>query len=67
MEKIGYILLFAVALCWFIAMLAGLIVSFPVGIIGLVAIIGLGLLFIKALKERLAAGKRDRYSKEVEK
>lgn len=67
MEKIGYILLIIVAGCWFIAMLVGLIAAFPVGIIGLVAIVGFGLLFIKAFKERLAAKKEDRYSKDIEK
>lgn len=67
MEKVAYILLIIVALCWFIAMLAGLIAFSPIGIIGLIAIIGFGLLFIKVFKERLNARKKDRYSKEVEK
>lgn len=67
MEKIAYILLTIVAICWLIAMFAGMVAAFPVGLIGLVAIIGFGLLFVKALKERLKDQKNDRYSKDVDK
>jgi hypothetical protein len=37
------------------------------GIIGLVTIIGFGLLFIKALTDRLASKKDDKYSRDVKK
>jgi hypothetical protein len=67
MEKIAYILLSIVALCWLIGMLAGMIAAFPFGIIGLVAMLGIGLLFIKVLKERLSSKEDDYYSKKVEK
>ncbi len=67
MEKIAYIILAIVAIGWLIAMIAGMIVTFPVGIIGLVIILAFGLLFTKALKERLVSRKNDRYSKDVEK
>ena len=67
MEKIAYILLLIVVICWFVAMIAGMVAAFPAGIIGLIAIVGFGLLFIKVLKERLKDQKQDRYSKEVEK
>lgn len=67
MEKTAYIILLIVTAVWFIAMIVGLIAAFPVGLIGLLAIVGLGLLFIKVLKERLASSKEDRYSREVEK
>lgn len=67
MEKTAYIILLIVTAAWLIAMIVGLIVAFPVGLIGLLAIVGLGLLFIKVLKERLTSSKEDRYSKEVEK
>lgn len=67
MEKIAYIILLIVAIGWIIAMIAGMVAAFPVGIIGLVVILAFGLLFVKALKERLASMKDDRYSKDVEK
>lgn len=67
MEKIAYVILIIAAICWLIAMVAGMIAAFPFGIIGLVIIVGLGLLFAKALKERLTSRKDDRYSKDVEK
>lgn len=67
MEKGAYIILGFIAICWLIAMIVGAIVTFPVGLIGLLAIIGLGMLFIKVLKERIKASKGDRYSKDVEK
>lgn len=67
MENIGYILLAIVAVCWLIAMIAGMIVAFPVGIIGLVAIVGIGFLFAKVVKDRLANKEDDHYSKTVEK
>ena len=67
MEKIAYVLLLIVAICWLVAMIAGMITIFPAGIIGLIAITGFGLLFIKALKERLKDQKNDHYSREVEK
>jgi hypothetical protein len=67
MEYIGYILLAIVALCWLIAMIVGMIVAFPWGIIGLVAIIGFGFLFAKVIKDRLANKEDDHYSKTVDK
>lgn len=67
MEKIAYIILAIVAIGFLIAMIAGMVAVFPVGIIGLVVILAFGLLFVKALKERLASRKDDRYSKDVEK
>ena len=67
MERTAYILPAAVAAVWIIVMVAGLVAAFPVGIIGLVVIFALGLLFIKALKERLASKEDDHYAKNVEK
>jgi hypothetical protein len=67
MEKTGYILLAIVAFCWLIAMLVGMIAAFPLGIIGLIAIVGFGILFIKVLSERLSSKEDDYYSKNVEK
>ena len=67
MEKTAYFILLLVVLVWLVAMVVGMVAAFPMGLIGLVAIVGLGLLFVKALKERLSSSKTDRYTKEVEK
>jgi len=67
MEKIGYILLSVVAFCWIIAIFIGVVVAFPVGLIGLIAIIGIGLLFAKVIKDRLKNKEDDHYSKNVNK
>ena len=67
MENIGYILLGIAAVCWIIAVIVGVIVAFPVGIIGLIAIIGIGFLFAKVIKDRLENKEDDHYSKNVEK
>ncbi len=64
-EKIGYILLALVAVFWLGAMVFGLIASLPVGVMGIIAIAGLGVLFIKVLKERLENKEDDYYSKNV--
>ncbi len=66
MEKIGYILIGSVALLWIVGMVAGMIVAFPYGIIGLVVLAGFGLLFAKVLKERLASKEDDYYSKNIQ-
>jgi hypothetical protein len=67
MEKIGYVLLLIVAVCWLIAMLVGMIAAFPLGIIGLLAILGIGFLFAKVVRDRLTNKEDDHYSKTVEK
>lgn len=66
MEKIGYILIGSVALLWIVGMVAGMIVAFPYGIIGLVVLAGFGLLFTKVLKERLSSKENDYYSKNIQ-
>ena len=67
MENIGYILLLIVVVCWLIAILWGLIAAFPAGLIGLVAIAGIGFLFAKVIKDRLVNKEDDHYSKNVDK
>jgi hypothetical protein len=67
MEQLGYWLLGIVAVGWLIAVFAGIIATFPVGIIGLVAIIGIGVLFIKVLSDRMNSSEDDYYDKTVEK
>ena len=65
-EKIGYTLLGLLALLWLVAMLTGLVIAFPFGLIGLIALVGIGALFMKVCKERLTNKEDDYYSKNVE-
>ena len=66
-EKIGYACLAVVAACYVIAMIVGVIAALPYGIVFLVALLGVGVLFVKVLKERLGNREDDHYSKNVEK
>ncbi|MCB1776779.1 MAG: hypothetical protein KDI50_05010, partial [Candidatus Competibacteraceae bacterium] len=65
MEKIAYMLLTIVAGCWIIAIIAGMIAAFPVGIIGFITIVGIGLLFVKVIRDRLANKEDDYYSNNI--
>jgi uncharacterized membrane protein YraQ (UPF0718 family) len=67
MEKLAYILLIIVAAIWIVAILMGMIMAFPYGLIGLVVIIAVGLLFAKVIKDRLSNKEDDYYSKNVDK
>jgi len=67
MEKTGYIILILVTIAWIIAWIVGMFENIWIGIIGLLTIIGLGFLFIKALTDRLTSKKDDKYSREVKK
>lgn len=67
MEYLGYILLAIVAVVWFIVVLIGIVAAFPYGLIGFVALGGIGLLFAKVVKDRLESEEDDYYSKNVEK
>lgn len=67
MEKTAYIILIIVTIAWIIAWIIGMFENVWLGIIGLATIVGLGILFIKALTDRLASKKDDKYSKDVEK
>ena len=66
-EKIGYLCLGLVAVCYLVAMFVGMVAAFPYGLIGLVAIVGVGALLIKVIKERLNNAEDDHYSKTVDK
>lgn len=66
-EKVGYLCLAVVAACYLVAMLIGLVAVFPVGLIGLLAIVGIGALLIKVIRERRNNAEDDHYSKTVEK
>ena len=67
MEKTAYIILIIVAIVWIIAWVVGMFENVWLGIIGLVTIVGLGLLFIKAFTDRLVSKKDDKYSRDVKK
>ena len=67
MEQAGYILLSIVVLIWIVGIFVGLIVAFPFGIIGLIAIAGIGVLLIKVLTDRLDNKEDNYYSKNVDK
>ena len=65
-EKIGYLCLGCVAICYLAAILVGIVAAFPLGLIGLVALVGIGVLLIKVLKERRANVEDEHYSKTVD-
>jgi hypothetical protein len=67
MEKTGYFVLIIVAIAWIIAWIIGMFQNMWIGIIGLAMLIGLGLLFIKALSDRIKSHKDDHYSRDIEK
>jgi hypothetical protein len=65
-EKIGYAILAVVAACWLAAIVYGVIAALPYGLVGLAAITGIGVLFIKVIRDRLANKEDDYYSKNVD-
>ncbi len=67
MEKIGYVFLAIVAVAWLVAMLVGMIAAFPVGLIGLLGIVGFGFLFAKVVADRIGNQEDDHYSRNVDK
>ncbi len=66
MGKIGYVLLVIVAIVWIGAIIDGLVIAFPLGLIGLVGILGLGFLLIKVISDRLNNKEDDHYSDNVD-
>ncbi len=67
MEKAGYALLLIVAAAWLVAMVVGMVAAFPFGLLGLVALVGIGLLLIKVFREHLTSKEDRYYSKNVDK
>ena len=67
MEKSAYIILFIVAVGWIIAWIIGMLQNGWIGILGLVSLVGFGILFIKALSDRIKNSKSDKYSRDIEK
>ena len=65
MEKVGYFLLGIVFIIWLVGIIIGMIVAIPWGIIGLIAIIGIGFLFMQVISDRLSNKEDDYYDKHV--
>ncbi len=66
LEKVAYALLGFVSLLYLAVMVAGLVAAFPWGIVGLIAIVGIGLLLIKVIRERIRNSEDNYYSKNVD-
>ena len=66
-EKVGYLCLGIVACCYLVAMFIGMIAVFPLGLIGLIALVGIGALLLKVIRERLANTEDDHYTDTVDK
>lgn len=67
MEKLGYAVLLAVLIAWIVILIVGLLDAMPEGVIGLAAIFGIGVLFLKVIRDRLRNKEDDYYSKNVKK
>jgi Flp pilus assembly protein TadB len=65
--KKAYFILIMVAVAWMIAWIIGMFQNMWIGIIGIAMLLGLGLLFIKALQDRMKSQKDDRYARDVKK
>jgi len=65
MEKTAYIILLILVAIWIIVWIIGMFQNVWIGIAGLVILVGFGLLFIKALIDRMKSSKNDKYSKDV--
>ena len=66
MEKIAYAILLTLAALWLLALIFGLIAAFPIGLVGFLGLIAIGLLFFKVLRERAGNEEDDYYSKNVD-
>jgi len=66
-EKLGYAVLLAVLIAWIVILIVGLLDAMPEGVIGLAAIFGIGVLFLKVIRDRLRNKEDDYYSKNVKK
>lgn len=67
-EKIGYTCLAVVALCYLgVLVFAGVQVGWFGGFVGLIALLGIGVLLIKVIKERRGNAEDDYYARHVDK
>ena len=65
-EKVGYTCLGFIAVLYVGAMFVGMLAAFPFGVLGLIVLLGIGVLVIKVVKERLQNKEDDYYSDKVE-
>jgi hypothetical protein len=65
LEKVGWALLASVGLIYLVMLIVVSILAFPVGLIGVLALGGCGLIFVHVLRERLNNEEDDYYSKNV--
>ena len=64
-ERVAYVLLAVVALAWLGVLLVGAVAAFPFGLVILVALLAVGILLIKIVKERLQSSEDDYYDRNV--
>ena len=67
LEKIGYTFLIVALIVWIYLLVKSLVDIWPEGLIGFIAIAGIGFLFIKVLGDRLKNKEDDYYNKNVKK
>jgi hypothetical protein len=65
-EKIGYSILGVVALLWIAGMVAGAVAALPYGLVGLLGVVGIGVLLVKVIRERMKNTDDDYYSDNVD-
>lgn len=65
LQKIGFFLLGIAVLMYMVAIFGALVMSMPIGLIGILAIGGSVLLFIQVVIERMNNEEDDYYSKNV--
>jgi hypothetical protein len=65
-EKIGYSILAVVALLWIAGMVAGAVAALPYGLVGLLGVVGIGVLLVKVIRERMKNTDDDYYSDNVD-
>jgi xanthine/uracil/vitamin C permease (AzgA family) len=56
-----------VAAAWLVVVVMGLVAALPYGLLGLLGLAAIGLLLVRALKDRLSNEEDDYYQKNVEK
>lgn len=66
-ENAVYVVLGTLAVAYLLAIVAGLIAVWPWGVIGLIVLAAVGVLFVKALHDRLNNPEDDYYSRNVDK
>ena len=67
MKIVGYVLLSLATVAWLVLMVVGMIHIFPVGLIGIVALVGLAFLLGHVVKTRVQNKEDEYYIKNVEK